>query len=184
MKSKRRNVQLVFDISITESFEKNSDNRFTTYALLMSVDPWEKTNRKYVFFDSINHPPWRCLKVSNPQHKRTILERNVLCFIYFQWVLRICWVIILAINVKENTTSVLVLNLKKTNDRNNTGSSDQSNTTNVNKNTTNPTDETTNNFTSNTTKNVNNVLIQTAKETASNLNDSSFANTSGSVRTS
>ena len=38
-------------------------------------------------------------------------------------------------------------------------------------NNTNPTDGTTNNFTSNTTNNVNNVLLQTAKGTARDLND-------------
>ena len=52
----------------------------------------------------------------------------------------------------------------------------------------NPTDGMTNNFTSNTTNNVNNVLLQTAKATASDLNDLSFANIrimfdSGSQRT-
>ena len=46
----------------------------------------------------------------------------------------------------------------------------------MDENNTNPTDGTTNNFTSNTTNNVNNVLLQTAKATATDLNDLSFAN--------
>ena len=46
----------------------------------------------------------------------------------------------------------------------------------MDENNTNPTDRTTNNFTSNTTNNVNNVLLQTAKATATDLNDLSFAN--------
>ena len=68
------------------------------------------------------------------------------------------------------------MNKKKTNDRNNTRSSGQSNTASMDENNTNPTDRTTNNFTSNTTNNVNNVLLQTAKATATDLNDLSFAN--------
>ena len=47
---------------------------------------------------------------------------------------------------------------RKTNYRNNTGSSDESNTTNVNENNTNPTEGTTNNFTCTTTNNVSNAL--------------------------
>ena len=46
----------------------------------------------------------------------------------------------------------------------------------MDENNTNPTDGTTNNFVSNTTNNVNNVLLQTAKATATDLNDLSFAN--------
>ena len=46
----------------------------------------------------------------------------------------------------------------------------------MDENNTNPTDGTTNNFISNTTNNVNNVLLQTAKATATHLNDLSFAN--------
>ena len=46
----------------------------------------------------------------------------------------------------------------------------------MDENNTNPTDRTTNNFTSNTTNNVNNVLLQTAKATATDLNGLSFAN--------
>ena len=46
----------------------------------------------------------------------------------------------------------------------------------MDENNTNHTDGTTNNFTSNTTNNVNNVLLQTAKATATDLNDLSFAN--------
>ena len=58
----------------------------------------------------------------------------------------------------------------------------------MDENNTNHTDGTTNNFTSNTTNNVNNVLLQTAKATATDLNDLSFANIrimfeSGSQRT-
>ena len=41
----------------------------------------------------------------------------------------------------------------------------------MDKNNTNLTDRTANNFTSNTTNNVNNVLLQTAKVTARDLND-------------
>ena len=41
----------------------------------------------------------------------------------------------------------------------------------MDKNNTNLRDRTTNNFTSNTTNNVNNVLLQTAKVTARDLND-------------
>ena len=67
----------------TERVESNRDNRFTTSAILVSEESREKTNRKCVFCNSINHPPWRCLKISNPQHKRTILKRNGLCFICF-----------------------------------------------------------------------------------------------------
>ena len=46
----------------------------------------------------------------------------------------------------------------------------------IDENNTNPTDGTTNNFTSNTLNNVNNVLLQTAKATARDLSDLSFAN--------
>ena len=46
----------------------------------------------------------------------------------------------------------------------------------MDENNTNPTDGTTNNFVSNTTNNVNNVLLQTAKATATDLNGLSFAN--------
>ena len=58
----------------------------------------------------------------------------------------------------------------------------------MDENKTNTTDGATNNFTSNTTNNVNNVLLQTAKATASDLNDLSLANIriifdSGSQRT-
>ena len=49
----------------TERVESNRDNRFTTSALLTSEESLEKTNRKC---DSINHPTWRCLEISNPQH--------------------------------------------------------------------------------------------------------------------
>ena len=60
---------------------------------------------------------------------------------------------------------------KKPNDRNNIGSSGQSDTATMDESNTNPIDGTTNNFTSNTTNNVNNVLLQTAKATANDLND-------------
>ena len=67
--------------------------------------------------------------------------------------------------------------------------SDQSNTGNMNENNTNHTDRTTNNFTSSTTNNVNNVLLQTVKATASDLNYLSVVNIrikfdSGSQQTS
>ena len=65
---------------------------------------------------------------------------------------------------------------RRPNDRNNTGSSGQSNTVSMDENNTNPKNGTTNNFTSNTTNNVNNVSLQTAKANASYLNDLSFAN--------
>ena len=66
----------------TERVESNRDYRFTTSALLTSEESPEKTNRKCVFCNSINHPPWRCLKISNPQHKRTILKRYVLFYLF------------------------------------------------------------------------------------------------------
>ena len=58
----------------------------------------------------------------------------------------------------------------------------------MDENNTNPTDGTTNSFISNTPNNVDNVLLQTAKATATHLNDLSFANIrimfdSGSQRT-
>ena len=46
----------------------------------------------------------------------------------------------------------------------------------MDKNNKNPTEGMANNFTSNTTNNANNVLLQTVKATASDLNYSSFAN--------
>ena len=49
-----------------ERVESNRDNRFTTSAILTSEEPPEKTSRKCVFYNSITHPPWRCLKISNP----------------------------------------------------------------------------------------------------------------------
>ena len=68
----------------TERVESNRDNRFTTSALLTLEELREKQTWKCVFYNSRNHPPWRCLKVSNPQHKRTILKRNGLYFICFR----------------------------------------------------------------------------------------------------
>ena len=58
----------------------------------------------------------------------------------------------------------------------------------MNENNTNPTDGTTNYFTSNRTNKAKNVFLQTAKATATDLNDLSFANIqimfdSGSKRT-
>ena len=76
----------------TERVESNRDNRFTTSALLTSEESLEKTNRKCVFCNSISHSPWRCLKISNPQHKGTVLRRYGLCFIVFiknTWLLRV-----------------------------------------------------------------------------------------------
>ena len=66
----------------TERVESNRDNRFTTSALLTSEESLQKTNRKCVYCNSINHPSWRCLKISNPQHKRTILKRYVLFYLF------------------------------------------------------------------------------------------------------
>ena len=77
----------------TERVESNCHNKFTTSALLLE-ESREKTNKKRVFCNSINHPPWRCLKISNPQRKRTILKRNGLaCFLFVfrkdTWLLRV-----------------------------------------------------------------------------------------------
>ena len=76
-------------------------------------------------------------------------------------------------------TTVLVMNLhnsictesKKPNDRNHTRSSNQRKTANMNESNTNLNDGATNNFTNNAINNVNNVSLQTAKATASDLND-------------
>ena len=175
----------------TERVESNPDNRFTTSALLTSEESLEKTNRKYVFCNSINHPSWRSLKISNPQHERTILKRYGLCFICFHkgHLASSCTLSNYSCNKCKGKHNISIcIESKKPNDRNNTRSSGQSNTASMDENNTNPADGTTNNFASNTTNNVNNVLLQTAKATATDLNDLSFANIrimfdSGSQRT-
>ena len=78
----------------TERVESNCHNRFTRSALLLE-ESQEKTNKKRVSCNSINHPLWRrYLKVSNPQRKRTILKRNGLACVLFvfikdTWLLRV-----------------------------------------------------------------------------------------------
>ena len=107
------------------------------------------------------------------------MKRNDLCFICFHkgHLASSCALSNYSCNkFKEKHNISICIESKKPNDRNNTGSSGQSNTASVDENNTNPTDGTTNNFTSNTTNNVNNVLLQTAKTTARDLNDLSFAN--------
>ena len=156
----------------TERVESNRDNRFTTSALLTSEESLEKTNRKCVFCNSINHPPWRCLKISNTQHKRTTLRRYGLCFICFHkgHLASSCTLSNYSCNKCKGKHNISVcIESKKPNDRNNTRSSGQSNTASMDENNTNPTDGTTNNFTGNTTNHVN-VLLQTTKATAVDLN--------------
>ena len=46
----------------TEHVESHRDNRFTTSAFLTSEESREKQTEN-VFCNSINHPPWRCLKI-------------------------------------------------------------------------------------------------------------------------
>ena len=80
IEAKERSVSLGY--FYTECIESDRDNRFTTSALLTSEESREKTNKKCVFCNSINDPTWRCLKISNPQHKRTILKRNGLFYLF------------------------------------------------------------------------------------------------------
>ena len=163
----------------TERVESNRGNRFTTSALLTSEESLEKTNAKCVFCNSINHPSWRCLKISNPQHKRTILKRYGLCFICFhKGHLASSYTLThYSCNKCKGKYNISIfIESKKPNDRNNTRSSGQSNMASMDENNTNHTNGTTNNFTSNTTNNVNNIFLQTAKATATDLNDLSYAN--------
>ena len=117
----------------------------------MSEDSREETNRKFVFCNSINEPPWRCLKISNPQHKKTILKRNGLCFICFHKGHKISSCTSSNYSCKKckakHNVSISIES-KRPNDRNNTRSSGQSNKANMVKSNTNPKDGTTNNFTS------------------------------------
>ena len=131
------------------------------------------------FCNSINHPPWRCFKISNPQHKRTILKRYGLCFLCFHkgHLASSCTLSNYSCNKCKGKHNISIcIESKKPNDRNNTRSSGQSNTASMNENNTNPTDGTTNNFTSNRTNKAKNVFLQTAKATATDSNDLSFAN--------
>ena len=194
MKSKRRNVQLVSDISIQKVVRIIVIIDLQRPPLLPSENSQEKTNRTCaVFFcNSINHPPWRCFKIHNPQHKRTVLKRNGLFLICFHkgHLASSCTLSNHSCNKYKGKHNISIcIESEKPNNSNNTVLSDQSNTGNMNENNTNHTDRTTNNFTSSTTNNVNNVLLQTVKATASDLNYLSVVNIrikfdSGSQQTS
>ena len=103
LKSRRKNVQLVSRISI--------ENVLKVIVIIdLQRQPFwrppfeelpEKTNRKRVFCNSITHPLWRCLKISNPQRKRKILGCVLFVFIKDTLLLGVLWAVILVINVKE-----------------------------------------------------------------------------------
>ena len=178
----------------TESCQNNRDNRFTTSAsfAVRKFTRKNKQNMCCVFCNSINHPTWRCFKINNPQHKRTILKRNGLFLICFHkgHLASSCTLSNHSCNKYKGKHNISIcIESEKPNNSNNTVLSDQSNTGNMNENNTNHTDRTTNNFTSSTTNNVNNVLLQTVKATASDLNYLSVVNIrikfdSGSQQTS
>ena len=76
----------------TERVESNHDNRLTTSAILMSEESREKTNRKCVFCNSINHPPWRCLKLvilNIKEQFRKEMACVLFVFIKDTWLLRV-----------------------------------------------------------------------------------------------
>ena len=157
MKLKRRYVQLVLDIFIRNAL------KVIVIVYLQRPPFWRA--RKICFCNSINYPPWRCLKISNPQHKRTMLKGNGLCFICFhkRHMASSCTLSNYSCNKCKGKYDISIcIESKRTNDKSNTGSSGQSNTANMDKNNTNPTERTTNNFTSYLTNNVNNVLLQTS----------------------
>ena len=109
------------------------------------------------FCNSINHPSWRCLKISNPQHKRTIWKRYGLYFLCFHkgHLASSCALSNNSYNKCKGKHNInICIESKKPNDKNNTGSSSQSNMASMDENYTNPTEGTTNNFTSNTTNNI------------------------------
>ena len=77
-----------------KSFDRNKDNKsknsngrpFTSQSLFNSSDnhnPSDNTKKRYPFCNLNNHPPSRCLKVSNSVSPKIILRKNALCFIYF-----------------------------------------------------------------------------------------------------
>ena len=155
IEAKERSVSLEY--FYTESIENNRDNRFTKTPFLTPDNSRQKTYRNCVFWNSINHPSWRCLKKSNPEHKRTILKRNGLCFICFH---KGTW-LLLTLSCKGKHNTNICTDSKKSNDRSHARLSDQSNTANMNKNNTNPTDGTTSIFTSNATNNANKKSVTT-----------------------
>ena len=148
-------------------------------ALLTSGESREKANKKCVFCYSVNHPPLRCLKISNSQYKRTILKRNDLCFLYFYKGNKApsCTLSNYSCNKYKGKHNIKIcIASRNPKDRNNTRSFGQSNTASMDENSTNPTDGVTNNFTSNSSNNKIKILPQTAKTSASDLIDLSFAN--------
>ena len=77
-----------------KSFDGNKDNKsknsngrpFTSQSLFNSSDnhnPRDNTKKRCPFCNLNNHPPSRCLKVSNSVSRKTILRKNGLCFICF-----------------------------------------------------------------------------------------------------
>ena len=86
--------RLISNSNYDKSFGGNKDNKsqnshgrpFTSQSLYNSSDnhnPCDNTKKRCPFCNLNNHPPSRCLKVSNSVSRKTILRKNGLCFICF-----------------------------------------------------------------------------------------------------
>ena len=175
----------------TESSEPSKD-QYTTSALHASEHSQQSFKKKCVFCNFTNHPSWRCSKISNPQNKRTILKRNGLCFICFEkgHLASSCTLDYSCNKCQGKHNISICMEPNRQDDKNNRRTSNKinnSNSTNsVGTNTS--TESATTNFNNSSTSSVNSVLLQTAKTTATNVNESKQLNVrimfdSGSQRT-
>ena len=101
----------------TERVESNCDNRFTMSALFDIRRITRKNKQKMCFFAiqsiTLRGGVWSPLVILNIKEQ---FGKDMACifFVFIKgiWLLRVPWAIILIINVRENTTSIFVLNLK------------------------------------------------------------------------
>ena len=86
--------RLISNSNYDKSFDSNKDNKsknsngrpFISQSLFHSSGnhkPRDNTKKRSPFCKLNNHPPSRCLKVSNSVSQKTILRKSGLCFIYF-----------------------------------------------------------------------------------------------------
>ena len=86
--------RLISNSNYDKSFDGNKDNKsknsngrpFTSQSLFNSSDnhnPRDNIKKRCPFCNLNNHPPSRCLKVSNSVSRKTILRKSGLCFICF-----------------------------------------------------------------------------------------------------
>ena len=86
--------RLISNSNYDKSFDGSKDNKSknsngrpcTSQSLFNSSNnhnPCDNTKKRCPFCNLNNHPPSRCLKVSNSVSRKTILRKNGLCFICF-----------------------------------------------------------------------------------------------------